>query len=44
MELAGKDLERQRVLQFALDGALERAGAEIGVIADLGQILAGGLG
>jgi hypothetical protein len=29
-KLAGEDLERQRVFQLALDGALERVGAESG--------------
>ena len=38
MELAAQDPDRQRILQFALDGSLEWAGAIIGIVANLGQV------
>ena len=43
VELAGQDLERQRVLQLALDGPFERTGAEAWTVAYIRQVLAGGL-
>src|SRR5512140_2733688 len=43
VDLAGKYLERQGILDLALDDPLERTSAEIGVIAHLGQVLAGRL-
>ncbi len=38
MEVAAQDLDRQRVLQFALDGPFEGPGAVIGIVANLGQV------
>ena len=37
-QLAAQDLDRQRVLQFALDGSFKRTGAIIGIVANFGQI------
>ena len=40
VELTAQVLDRQWVLQLALDGPFERAGTIIGIITDLGQICA----
>ncbi len=41
-EFAGEDLERERVEEFALDDALERAGAIDGVVTFAGEVDFGG--
>src|SRR5512133_3918337 len=41
-EVAGQNLKRQRVLQFALDGPFERTSAKGGIVTGFGQVLAGG--
>ena len=38
MKFAAQYLDRQRILQFALNGPFERAGAVIGIIANLGEV------
>jgi len=44
VELTGQDLERQWVLQLALDCPFERGGRRNPDRTDLGQVLTGGLG